>query len=145
MKFLPSLFRLTLLSILVFLASSCTKTTPKHYFRQELKNNWTVFNADSIKTSGEQVSAQNFKATKEYPTSVPSTVLHVLVENGVYKNIYKDMNLKKIPVEQFQKPWWYRTEFNLKKYPRHCCYALTASIIKPMSGLTENRLPAIPI
>ena len=55
----------------------------------------------------------NFDTGGWYPTSVPSTVLATLVENGVYDNPYFGMNLKKIPQEPYKQPWWYRTEFQL--------------------------------
>ncbi|NPA36765.1 MAG: glycoside hydrolase family 2 [Chlorobi bacterium] len=46
---------------------------------------------------------------------VPGTVLHSLVEDSIYTDIYKDDNLAKIPVGPFKSSWWYRTDFNLEK------------------------------
>ena len=31
----------------------------------------------------------------------------------VYKDIFNGDNLKDLPAKEFEKPWWYRTEFNL--------------------------------
>ena len=113
-----ALFRFVLFATVFLILSSCSQNSGNSYYKKELRKNWIVFRADAKTPSGKMVSSKDFKIKNGYPASIPSTVLHVLVENGVYKNIYKDMNLKKIPVEQFQKPWWYRTEFNLKKVPQ---------------------------
>ncbi len=48
-------------------------------------------------------------------TEVPSTVLGSLVQNGIYKDPYFGMNLKKIPSDQFKVPWIYRTEFQISE------------------------------
>ena len=47
--------------------------------------------------------------------SVPSTVLATLVENGRCPDPYTGMNLRAVPREPFQSPWWYRTEFALSE------------------------------
>ncbi|MGB2865624.1 MAG: sugar-binding domain-containing protein, partial [Sedimentisphaerales bacterium] len=65
--------------------------------------------------SSEQISRPGFDTCHWYPANVPSTVLAVLVENDVYKNPYFGMNLSEIPCEPYEKPWWYRTEFQLSQ------------------------------
>ena len=54
-----------------------------------------------------------FDTRRWYPVNVPSTVLAALVENDVYNNPYSGMNLSEISSEPYEKPWWYRTEFQL--------------------------------
>jgi exo-1,4-beta-D-glucosaminidase len=74
---------------------------------------WMIQASSKVRKTPELISRPGFDTHRWYPTSVPSTVLAALVENGVYKNPYFGMNLSKIPTEQFEKPWWYRTEFQL--------------------------------
>jgi exo-1,4-beta-D-glucosaminidase len=69
--------------------------------------------SSQVRPSPERISMQGFDSRHWYPTRVPSTVLAAFVDNGVYKNPYFGMNLSKIPTEPFEKPWWYRTEFQL--------------------------------
>lgn len=68
-----------------------------------------------MRQTGDEISKPDFDTHGWYSASVPSTVLAVLVENGVYENPYFGMNLKKLSSEPFKKPWWYRTEFQLSK------------------------------
>ncbi len=97
---------------LAFVACSGNR---KEYREQRLENSWRVQSADSVAGDGAVISKPDFKTDGWYAATVPSTVLHCLVNNGVYKDIYKDDNLSKIPEEPFRSPWWYRTVFDLEK------------------------------
>jgi len=46
---------------------------------------------------------------------VPSTVLAALVANGRHQDLYVGTNLKQVPTEPFEQPWWYRAEFSLSE------------------------------
>ena len=108
-------FSLLLLSVFL---GSCSKSGGVHYYQKKLSSHWVVFRTDSAGESGTVVSSEKFHPSHAFPATVPTTVLHALVENGVYKNVFRDMNLKKIPVKQFRSPWWYRTMFTLHQLPQ---------------------------
>jgi len=74
---------------------------------------WTIQASFEVKGTPEEFSRPDFDTRGWYSTSVPSTVLAALVENGVYQNPYFGMNLKSISSAPFSKPWWYRTQFQL--------------------------------
>ncbi len=76
---------------------------------------WMIQSSVEVKCRADELSQPEFDAWGWYPASVPSTVLAVLVENGVYANPYFGMNLAKISSEPFENPWWYRTEFRLSQ------------------------------
>jgi exo-1,4-beta-D-glucosaminidase len=118
MRIFRLLSALLLSGIAFLLLSSCSRSSAKSYFNRPLKNHWVIFSADSVKASGRQISTAGFDTSKAYPATVPSTVMHVLVQNGMYKDVFKDMNLKKVPREPFRHPWWYRTEFSLNRLPQ---------------------------
>ena len=80
-----------------------------------LNKGWLIFPSEKITANESQVSSSQFPATGWYAASRPSTVMGTLVKDKVYKNIFTGDNLKKIPARQFEKPWWYRTEFTLSK------------------------------
>jgi exo-1,4-beta-D-glucosaminidase len=84
-------------------------------YNRSLSDGWMIQASSVVREGPELISTPDFDMSRWYPTSVPSTVLAALVENGVYKNPYFGMNLSKIPAEPFAKPWWYRTEFQLSK------------------------------
>jgi exo-1,4-beta-D-glucosaminidase len=83
-----------------------------HYDRL-LSDGWMIQTSSEVSLGPELISMPGFDSRHWYPTMVPSTVLAALVDNGVYKNPYFGMNLSKISGEPFEKPWWYRTEFQL--------------------------------
>ncbi len=78
-----------------------------------LSAGWMIQASSKVSRAPERISTPGFDTRRWYPASVPSTVLAALVENGVYENPYFGMNLSEIPGEQYEKPWWYRTEFEL--------------------------------
>jgi len=117
MSILNNIFRLVTVVLTVFVFSSCTKPSSDGYYHKELKENWQIQNSNLISGDGEKISSENYNADDWHTASVPTTVLNALVKDGVYKNIFTDDNLEKIPVEQFKTAWWFRTGFNIEKLP----------------------------
>ncbi|HFB62286.1 MAG TPA: glycoside hydrolase family 2, partial [Bacteroidetes bacterium] len=118
MKLFYTWYRFGLFVAALLFFSSCSHTAHPGWFTRPLKENWQVFKAEPGQNKGKAVSAPGFRPAKAYKATVPSTVMHVLVQNGVYKDVFKDMNLKKVPTEPFRSPWWYRTEFRLDELPQ---------------------------
>ncbi len=118
MKVLTPLLRWTGFMAILFLAVSCHHAPVPGYFDRPLKAHWTVFSADSVKVSGKKISLPGFRVSHAYTASVPSTVMHVLVQNGLYQDVFKNMNLKKVSAAPFEHPWWFRRIFRLKTVPQ---------------------------
>jgi exo-1,4-beta-D-glucosaminidase len=83
----------------------------------ELDSGWLVQAAASVSEPGEIIASPGFDTSGWYPTSVPATVMAVLVANGVYRDIFFARNLETIPEDQFKGPWWFRQEFELPQTP----------------------------
>jgi beta-galactosidase/beta-glucuronidase len=62
-----------------------------------LKGNWYVQSAYLVKESASVLSSGKFEPRGFYTTRVPTTVLTVLVKNGVYPDPYVGLNNMKIP------------------------------------------------
>jgi len=77
-----------------------------------LKEGWAIQSSSEVTQGGEIISTIGFSPVGWYPTSVPSTVLAALIENGVYPDPYFGINLKSIP-DLTGSSWWYRAEFAL--------------------------------
>ena len=72
-----------------------------------------MISADEISQSDAAVSMQSFDVSRWYPIHhMPATVLQVLEDDGVYKNLYYGMNLT-TPGDLWEREWWYRTSFNV--------------------------------
>lgn len=80
-----------------------------------LLKNWKLQSSASINQNGKELSSGNSFTKDWYETIVPSTVLGSLVSEGVFENPYRGTNLKDIPREMFEIPWWYHTEFELSE------------------------------
>jgi len=80
-----------------------------------LKNGWQLCNSADLNTGGNAISTSVDRPEQWLPASVPSTVLATLVQNKVYVDPFLGTNLREIPTEQFENPWWYRTEFVLSE------------------------------
>lgn len=99
--------------VLVFAFISCSSKTENIPFETNLKDNWKILSSLKISSAGEDISKSGFDDSLWINTTVPNTVLNVLVENDEYENIFYSDNLEQIDKTQFQVPWWYRTEFEL--------------------------------
>jgi exo-1,4-beta-D-glucosaminidase len=94
----------------VFFLLSCTQKRTIEEFA--LTDNWYIHPAEGLDRDGMALSVS--PVTDNWiKTSLPATVLGALCNAGVYKDPFFGMNLEEIPAEQFKKPWWYQTSFDL--------------------------------
>lgn len=105
------------LSAWAFLALFCTTACTQQSTIEEiiLTDNWKIQNSEKIDADGVSLSTDP-QTDNWIPTSLPSTVLGALTNVGVYEEPFFGMKLEEIPTEQFKKPWWYQTEFDLPKF-----------------------------
>jgi exo-1,4-beta-D-glucosaminidase len=113
-----------------------------------------------ISESGEELSTRGYSSNVYwFPVRVPSTVLHGLVENGIYPDPCSGMNNMLIPdasdefnkkykLEQFshlpnnpnpwKKPYWYRTTFKVPASDKGRCFQLIFKGINYRAGVWLN-------
>ncbi|WP_160713150.1 glycoside hydrolase family 2 protein [Chitinophaga solisilvae] len=78
-----------------------------------LDRSWKIQSSAVAAEDGKLVSSAGYNAAGWYPAIVPGTVMSALVENKVYKDVFFDKNMEKIPGDRFNAPWWHRTTFDL--------------------------------
>jgi len=81
----------------------------------EFADHWQIQSSDKVKANDEEISTLKFHPENWYATKVPNSTLGSLVDAGVFKNVFYNRNLEKIPDSLFQAPWWYRRTFNIEK------------------------------
>ncbi len=81
----------------------------------EFADHWQIQSSDKVKATDEEISTLNFKPKDWYAAKVPNSTLGSLVDAGVFKNVFYNRNLEKIPDSLFNAPWWYRRTFNVEK------------------------------
>ncbi|WP_161596725.1 glycoside hydrolase family 2 protein [Chitinophaga vietnamensis] len=82
-----------------------------------LDRNWKIRTSVDVSEPVSVLSGPAFPAKGWYPAAVPGTVMGALVADSVYKDVFFDNNMERIPKEPFKAPWWYRTEFDLPALP----------------------------
>ena len=83
--------------------------------RRELSDGWQIRACGEVDVLGDKISVPAFDTRDWVPAAVPGTVLAALVAAGKYDDPYFGMNLKQIPREPFERPWWYRMQFDLSR------------------------------
>ena len=79
----------------------------------ELDQGWRIISADQVSGDEASVSSPNFDVSHWYPVHhMPATVLQILEDDGVNKDLYYGMNLT-TPGDLWKKDWWYRTTFTV--------------------------------
>ncbi len=103
---------LTLCTVPLFSVAQASANPPG---RTELSAGWRMIAADKVSVEDEKVSAPGFDVSKWYSIKrMPATVLQVLEDNEVYKNLYFGMNLATaVPQDLWKQQWWYRTTFTV--------------------------------
>src|SRR5258705_5267506 len=77
----------------------------------ELQSGWRMTSEKNVSADDSLVSQPSFDTSRWYTAQhMPATVLQILQENGVYKNLYYGMNLAR-PCDLWKQDWWYRTTF----------------------------------
>ena len=109
--------KFTLITFVVLLLS-CSKNAVEGIETDEnsnivLSNNWKIKRANEVKFSGEELTTADATNNGWINAKVPTTVMDVLVKNGVYKNPYFKDNIAKISMDSILKPWWFVTSFEL--------------------------------
>jgi exo-1,4-beta-D-glucosaminidase len=80
-----------------------------------LHKGWFIQSTGKVLGDGAAISTPKYSVKGWFSAEVPSTVMGTLVNDKVYQNVFVGDNLKNIPAEQFEKPWWYRTKFTFPK------------------------------
>jgi exo-1,4-beta-D-glucosaminidase len=97
------------LAAFFFLISYAQFATAQSTTLVELQTGWRLASAKNVEDAA--VSTPGFDDSNWYPIRrLPATVLQVLEDNGVYKDIYYGTNLTS-PGDLWKQDWWYRTTF----------------------------------
>ncbi|HSQ44491.1 MAG TPA: glycoside hydrolase family 2 protein [Ginsengibacter sp.] len=91
---------------------------------EELQNDWQIQSSSKVSASGEEISILKFKPQYWYTARVPNSTLGSLVADGVFKNIFFNRNLEKVPDSLFDAAWWYRRTFKVGKISEGQVYSL---------------------
>jgi len=110
-------FRSTCLFLGVVVALSfniaCTRPEEPVTTAVQLSDGWSIRAAADVADDGAAVSTAGYGSAEWFAASVPSTPMAALVASGLHPDLYLGTNLEEVDTEQFDGPWWYRTEFEV--------------------------------
>ena len=99
----------------LFFLTSCNK--PEKSFESQvisLTSNWKIQTSEKLAGTEDQAISQNgFDVSGWNDGIVPGTVMGALSTFKVIEDPTFGINMKNMDSIQFQKPWWYRTTFNI--------------------------------
>lgn len=94
--------------------SSCSETIT--ITERSLTDGWQIISSSEIDVDGKVLSTGTIETEKWIDANVPTTVLGALIDAEVYKDPFYAKNLADIPVEPFENPWWFRTQFSIDDF-----------------------------
>ncbi len=97
--------------LLILPWSAFAQTNSWNVRNEELQDHWQMQSSANVSEDGDNISTLHFKPVKWYEAKVPNSTLGTLVDDGVFKDIFFNRNLEKIPDSLFNVPWWYRRTF----------------------------------
>ncbi|KAA9039437.1 glycoside hydrolase family 2 [Ginsengibacter hankyongi] len=115
MQIIDKFVRLAALIIFLIPASSYAQNSKCKVTDEELHNDWQIQSSSKVLANGEEISSIKFKPQNWYAAKVPNSTLGSLVADGLFKNIFFNRNLEKVPDSLFDASWWYRRTFKIEK------------------------------
>jgi len=112
-KFTTAFFIISLIIISPSLSFSQTGSWKVN--NQELQDHWQIQSSAKVNANDEAVSTLQFHPKNWYAAKVPNSTLGSLVDAGMFRDIFFNRNLEKIPDSLFKAPWWYRHTINVEK------------------------------
>ncbi|MCE4562846.1 beta galactosidase jelly roll domain-containing protein [Maribellus sp. CM-23] len=99
----------------MFFMTACTPAEKELVSRVEnLSSGWKMQASEKLAGVEESsISENGFSDDAWLQASVPGTVLGSMATYGVIEDPYFGINMQSVDIEQFKKPWWFRSAFQL--------------------------------
>jgi exo-1,4-beta-D-glucosaminidase len=112
---MPKCIGILIFISLMMMSSSSFSQNTWSVANNVLADHWQIQSSDNVKAADEEISTLKFHPKNWYAAKVPNSTLGSLVDAGVFKNVFYNRNLEKIPDSLFKAPWWYRRTFTIEK------------------------------
>lgn len=103
-----------------------------------LEEGWKLFSSEGISEDGAVISSQRFDHTTGYPVTLPATVMHGLMQNDLFPDIFEPHILEQMDKAPYEVPWWYRREFKVEELSADDFYRLTFEGINYKANIWLN-------
>ena len=128
---------LALLSCLLYF-SACRGHAAATEYKTYLDKGWQLFSSTDTDAGGEIISSPEFDKNFGCPVEVPATVMHGLMQNDLFPDIFEPYVLENMDKGPFQVPWWYRKEIEISALKDKDYYQLTFEGINYRANIWLN-------
>lgn len=109
--------------------------TQRHTYINE---EWMIFSSASVTADGALITSSDFDGTTGYPVTLPATVMHGLMQNELFPDIFAPGVLEEMDRKPYQVPWWYRRELQIDALGKGDFYRLTFEGINYKANIWLN-------
>ena len=102
-----------LAAVVVTVAAGCGAPAAPPETARVLSDGWQLCAAAQCGEDGGPLSLPEHETAGWLPGRVPTTVMAAQVAHGMYPDLFVGTNLEDVDGQQFEGPWWYRTEVTL--------------------------------
>ncbi|MBF6628042.1 MAG: glycoside hydrolase family 2, partial [Proteiniphilum sp.] len=106
--------------------------------RSYLNEGWRIFSSASVTGDGVLITSPGFDRTAGYPVTLPATVMHGLMQNELFPDIFAPGVLEEMDRKPYQVPWWYRRELQIDALGKSDFYRLTFEGINYKANIWLN-------
>lgn len=117
---------------------SCTTKADNHHSRIYLDDGWQLFSSEDVSEDGATISSIGFNKSMGYQIEVPSTVMHGLMQNNLFPDIFEPNILEEMDKSPYEVPWWYRKEFKVNDLSDMDFYQVTFEGINYKANIWLN-------
>lgn len=110
---------------MILILAACKENRENQERRTYINEEWSMFSSEKVSADGELIASPQFDQTSGYPVTLPATVMHGLMQNGLFPDIFEPGVLEEMDKSPYEVPWWYRRELQIDELGDDDFYQLT--------------------
>lgn len=132
------LYKSILIFLMVTILASCDSGAGVTEYKSYINEGWQMFSSETVSVGGDEISSSGFNKKHGYPVELPATVMHGLMQNDLYSDVFEPFVLENIDRAPFEVPWWYRKELKIDRLTENDFYQLTFEGINYRANIWLN-------
>lgn len=131
-------FYKAILMVGAIILASCNTDAGITENKTYLNEGWQLFSSESVSVGGDEISSPGFDKKLGYPVKLPATVMHGLMQNNLFPDVFEPFVLENMDRAPYEVPWWYRKELTINALSDNDFYQLTFEGINYRANIWLN-------
>ncbi len=131
-------FYKAILMVGAIILASCNTDAGITENKTYLDEGWQLFSSESVSVGGDEISSLGFDNKLGYPVKLPATVMHGLMQNNLFPDVFEPFVLENMDRAPYEVPWWYRKELTINALSDNDFYQLTFEGINYRANIWLN-------